>query len=110
MIPAAELYSAKIMIVDDQSSNVQLLQRVLQLGGYPNTYGLSDPREIVALFGELQPDMILLDLHMPFMDGFAVLEVLRCHIPADAYLPIVVLSADITPESKRRALAAGARE
>jgi PAS domain S-box-containing protein len=101
---------ARILIVDDQDFNVRLLERVLKQGGYTNYRSLLDPREVVAQVPQYQPDLILLDLMMPHMDGIEVMEGLQPLLPPGAYLPILILTADINPESKRRALAAGARD
>jgi putative two-component system response regulator len=110
MIPAETLFQASILIVDDQRPNVRLLERILEQAGYLAVRGTTDPRQVAELFDEIQPDLVLLDLHMPYMDGFAVMEALSPRIPAGAYFPILVVTADITPEAKRRALSAGARD
>ena len=69
-----------------------------------------DPRQVVPLVKEFQPDLILLDLMMPYLDGYAVMEQLRLVIPSDTYLPILVLTADATSLAKQRALSMGARD
>src|SRR4051794_34241269 len=102
------LHNARLLIVDDQQSNVRLLERILQQAGYTSIQGTTRPTDVLALYTEFQPDLILLDLHMPLMDGFAVMEALGAHISDRIYLPILVISADITPEAKLRALSAGA--
>jgi two-component system NtrC family sensor kinase len=101
---------AKILIVDDQEQNVRLLQRLLQHAGYTTLESSTDPRRVLPLFSEFQPDLILLDLMMPDLDGFGVMRELASHIASDDYLPILVLTADVTPETKRRALSAGAKD
>jgi len=101
---------AKILIVDDQEQNVRLLERLLQHAGYTMLESSTDSRLVLPLFSEFQPDLILLDLTMPHLDGFGVMRELAGHIAADDYLPILVLTADVTPEAKRRALAAGAKD
>src|ERR1700675_3594327 len=110
----AELYpalqEARILIVDDEQGNVDLLKRVLALGGYEHVWGTTDPREFQGLFSEFRPDLILLDLFMPHLDGFAVLAQLQLAVPPSSYLPVLVLSADITPDAKRRALSEGAKD
>ena len=110
MIAAETLYQAHILIVDDQRPNVRLLERILEQAGYAAAQGTTDPRQVAELFDEFQPDLVLLDLHMPYMDGFGVMEALSTRIPAGSYFPILVVTADITPEAKRRALSAGARD
>ena len=101
---------AKILIVDDEPSNVRLLERMLELFGGLEWRCTTDPREAVPLFAEFQPDLVLTDLHMPHMDGYQVMEELRQIIPEDVFLPIVVLTADATPETRRKALFAGASD
>jgi signal transduction histidine kinase len=101
---------AKILIVDDQEQNVLLLERLLQQAGYTTVESTTDPRRVLPLFLEFQPDLILLDLMMPHLDGFGVMQELAGHIATDDYLPILVLTADGAPEAKRRALAAGAKD
>jgi PAS domain S-box-containing protein len=104
------LKNARILIVDDQESNIALLESVLAREGYTDLKSITDSRKVSALFESFQPDLILLDLRMPHLDGFAVMEQLRERIVAEEYLPILVLTADITPETKLRALAVGARD
>jgi signal transduction histidine kinase len=105
-----DLTGAKILIVDDQLANVRLLERLLATAGYRDLSTTTDSREAVERYRTFQPDLILLDLLMPHLDGVAVLEQLKSEIPAGAFLPVVFLTADVTPEAKRRALAAGAHD
>lgn len=104
------LKDAKILIVDDQEANVSLLEVLCRRDGFAHVRSTTDSRTVVALFSDFAPDLILLDLLMPHLSGFEVLEQLRPLIPDDAYLPILVLTADVTPEVKRRALASGAKD
>jgi len=104
------LKDALILVVDDEESNVLLLRRLLAQAGYMNVRATTDPREVHALYTAASPDLILLDLHMPHLDGFGVLELLVPRVPAGTYLPVLVLTADITPEAKRRALGMGAKD
>jgi PleD family two-component response regulator len=101
---------ALIMIVDDQEPNVRLLERLLGQAGYHNTVSTTDPTQVIDLFAECEPDLILLDLLMPEMDGFAVMQELSKHVPESTYLPILVLTADVTSEAKLRALSMGAKD
>jgi putative two-component system response regulator len=80
------------------------------MGGYQNVESTTDPRQVPELLHSFQPDIILLDLLMPHLDGFAVMELLRSTLPSDSYLPILVLTADATSETRRRALAGGAKD
>ena len=102
--------TAKILIVDDEGANVRLLERLLRQAGYPNLRSTTDPREVVAIYSEYQPDLILLDLRMPHRDGFTVLEDLQLLIPQGSYVPVLVLTADVSSEALRRALLAGAKD
>jgi len=106
----ANLTTARILIVDDQSSNVMLLEGILQEEDYTAYKGITDSRQALSVYLEYQPDLILLDLQMPYLDGFQVMNQLREHVPSGAFLPILVLTADITPEAKRQALAEGATD
>ena len=109
-MPISKLPPAKILVVDDEPSNVRLLERILDLFGGLKYRCTTDPREAVPLFAEFQPDLVLTDLHMPHLDGYQLMEQLRQLISDDVFLPIVVLTADITSDTRRRALAAGASD
>jgi putative two-component system response regulator len=102
--------AARILVVDDEPANVRLLERMLGQAGYENLLSTRDSREVFTLAREFAPDLILLDLHMPGMDGFEVMEKLRSLIPPESYLPILVLTADITPAAEQRALEMGAKD
>lgn len=101
---------ARIVIVDDEAANVRLLERLLERGGYTNVASTTDSRRAVPLFKELQPDLVLMDLLMPHQDGFEILEALKPLIPDGAYLPVLVLTADVSGETRRKALTAGAKD
>ena len=100
---------ARIMIVDDEPGNVELLKRVLERAGFHKLDSTNDPREAVALYVESRPDLILLDLHMPHLDGLAVMDRLNEIVEA-SYLPILMLTGDISPEARRDALSRGAKD
>jgi putative two-component system response regulator len=104
------LESAKILIVDDQPSNVLLLENILEEEDHATYRSLSDPRQALPAFLEYEPDLILLDLQMPHLNGFEVMKLIRAQVPAGTFLPILILTADITPEAKQRALAEGASD
>ena len=110
MLSGASPHEARILIVDDQEPNVLLLERILRTAGYQNLMVSTDPRTALELFSGFDPDIVLLDLHMPHMDGFEVMEQLLPLIPKNDYRPILVLTADVTQEAKRRALAGGAKD
>ena len=102
--------NAKIMIVDDQFPNVLLLEEILKEEDFTNLISITDSREALSAFMDHQPDLILLDLRMPHLDGYGVMRQLRKCIEPGTFLPILVLTADITPDTKRRALADGAND
>jgi signal transduction histidine kinase/DNA-binding response OmpR family regulator len=106
----SEVHDAAILIVDDEQANLDLLLSCLGDEGYARLVATRDPREVLRLCDVQRPDLILLDLHMPLMDGFAVLKQLRGHLPEDEYLPILVLTADVTDAAKQRALSGGATD
>lgn len=101
---------AGILIVDDQPANVRLVEQILQQAGYANLRSTTDPQRAVTLYAEFGPDLVLLDLLMPQMDGFEVMEALAADESFDESVPILVLTADVTPEAKQRALSMGARD
>jgi len=101
---------ANVLIVDDQPMNIMLLEHVLGRAGFVNVRGTTDPGEVEALFRELEPDIILLDLHMPVIDGFEVLRRLRPLIGEGGFLPILVLTADNTPSVRKEVLHLGAND
>ncbi len=99
-----------ILIVDDMSANVALLKAVLARAGYVNIHGTSDPRQVIDLYEKTQPDVVLLDLHMPEMDGMTVLTELRRSVPSMPLLPVIILGTDIDDQSKRLAIESGATD
>jgi signal transduction histidine kinase len=101
---------AKILVVDDEPTNVRLLERLLKSADYGNVASTTDAREALGLYRAFQPDIVLLDLMMPHLDGIEVLRQLRDETPSPGYLPVVILTADVSLEAKRRALAAGASD
>jgi CheY-like chemotaxis protein len=107
MLEVSELLNASILIVDDQEANVMLLELMLRNEGYTNITTTQDPREVAGLHAKQQFDLILLDLQMPEMDGFEVMEALKKD-EAASYLPVLVLTAQ--PAHKLRALQAGAKD
>jgi putative two-component system response regulator len=110
MIERKLLADSRILIVDDNAANVMLLERVLQHGGYRNHSAVTDSREVLERFRTWQPDLILLDLMMPNMDGYAVLRQLGGWIPDRIYLPVLVITADTTPTARKRAMELGAKD
>jgi len=107
MIDAPDILNAAILVVDDQEINVSLLEQMLGQAGYAHVSSTLNPREVCALHRKNAYDLILLDLQMPGMDGFQVMEALKTS-DSDAYLPVIVLTAQ--PGHKLRALQAGAKD
>jgi PAS domain S-box-containing protein len=107
MLPESDILNASILIVDDQEVNVSLLERLLGDAGYTQIVSTVDPRSVCALHRKNRYDLILLDLQMPGMDGFEVMEGLKTN-DSDGYLPVLVLTAQ--PGHRLRALQAGAKD
>lgn len=108
--PTRDLGGVTVLVVDDQRANVALLERILHREGVGRVVGITDSRLAVEQYLAVQPDLILLDMHMPHLDGLAVLEALTQVIPAHSFVPVLVLTADATDAAKRAALAAGAKD
>jgi PAS domain S-box-containing protein len=106
-VTQADIFDAGILIVDDQTANVQLLEQLLREAGHLHVESTMNPREVCALHRKNRYDLILLDLQMPGMDGFQVMESLKTN-DNDSYLPVLVITAQ--PGHKLRALQAGARD
>jgi len=107
---SSEFKEANILIVDDLRLNVYFLTNVLKHLGYTNIESTTDPRQVLDLYHSFQPDLILLDLMMPYMTGYEVMDQLRSVIPDNTYLPVLVITADLSVEAKQRALTFGARD
>lgn len=101
---------ARILVVDDQESNVQLLDRLLRMKGYRHIETLTDSRQAVDRFVATRPDLVCLDLRMPHLSGLEVLEELQPLIGAGDYVPVLILTADTAPETKQTALSMGAKD
>ncbi len=105
-----EIKNARILIVDDEPGNIELLRQVLDQSGYPNIKTTSDPREVLSIYKEFDPDILLLDLRMPHMDGFAVMEQLKEFNKGNTYCPILILTAEQGNEICLKALNSGGRD
>ena len=106
-IGAPDILNASILIVDDQESNISLLERLLGEAGYTRVASTMNPQEVWALHRKNGYDLILLDLQMPGMDGFQVMAALKTN-ESDSYLPVIVLTAQ--PAHSLRALQTGAKD
>ncbi len=101
---------AKILMIDDADANLKLLEALLTREGFTQMISTTEPKKAIELFNAFEPDLVLLDLMMPELDGYAVLNLLQQHIAYDEYLPILILTADTTIAAKRKALALGAKD
>lgn len=104
------IQQSRILIVDDNQANAALMERLLRQAGYMHFTSINDPREVVSQLRTFKPDLIVLDLMMPHVDGFAVMTQLRGWIPDEVYLPILVLTADISKAAREKALSLGAKD
>ncbi|OBR65142.1 two-component system response regulator [Paenibacillus oryzae] len=102
--------TGKILIVDDQEYNVSLLERILGRAGFKNVHSTMDSLQVERLLGEVEPDIVLLDLHMPGMDGLAILKIIQERLGPDDYLPVLMLTADLTTEARQQGLQAGVND
>src|ERR1700694_3713084 len=107
MVSSADILNARILVVDDKEANVRLLEGMLRVAGYASIDSTTDPKRVCELHRKNRYCLILLDLQMPGMDGFQVMEGLK-EIEADDYLPVLVITAQ--PDHKLRALEAGAKD
>jgi putative two-component system response regulator len=106
---AYDFHTARILVVDDEIANVEILRRFLARAGFRNVDSTTDSRQAAPLYLEHRHDLILLDLHMPHLDGLDVMDQLN-EIASASYLPILILSGDLTPEARRDALSRGAKD
>ncbi len=107
---AERLARCTILLVDDEEANLDLLEGLLDSAGYTRLVRTGDARQVLPLVDKHAPDLILLDLNMPHRHGLEILADLRAVTPAGEYRPILVLTADVTPETRDRALSRGARD
>ena len=104
------LKRSKILIVDDQQANVELLESILREQGFIGIQKLTDARLVLPLFADFQPDAVLLDLRMPHIDGLSLMKQMRSQVPEGTYLPFVVVTADLTQRIRQQALSLGAKD
>src|ERR1051326_3188842 len=107
MVSSADILNARILVADDKEANVRLIEGMLRVAGYTSIESTTDPNEVCELHRKSRYSLILLDLQMPGMDGFQVMEGLK-EIEEDGYLPVLVITAQ--PDHKLRALEAGAKD
>jgi putative two-component system response regulator len=108
--PNSALYAKmKILVIDDEPANVALLEAMLSEGGYTRVRSVIDSRLALETCESFEPDLVLLDLMMPHVDGFTILEALRADA-GESFFPIIILTADANESTKLRALRAGATD
>jgi putative two-component system response regulator len=107
---AKSFRDARIAVIDDEAANVELLQRILELDGYSNITGYTDPLEFLDTCRFLPPDLVLLDLRMPEINGFQVLERFGQVVADFDYRPVMIITSDDDRETKQKALSTGARD
>jgi len=100
---------ARILIVDDLEDNIYILEGMLEEAGYESYKSTTDPRDVISIYMEYKPDIVLLDLEMPYLDGFEVMNMLK-EVEHDSYTSVIVLTARSEQEIKIKALEAGARD
>jgi signal transduction histidine kinase len=100
----------QILIIDDEPANMELLEAIILMAGFAETRSTRDPSRALAIAAEMKPDLVLLDLTMPVVSGYEVLGQLRATNDPDNFLPIIVLTADVNPKTRRRALEDGAND
>jgi PleD family two-component response regulator len=110
LVQNEEILSRRILVIDDEAANVLLLSTLLEREGYQFVRGVSDPKEALQAYLDIRPHLVLLDLMMPEVDGFQLLEAFRRHDRPDEFRPTLVLTADATLPARRRALALGAKD
>ena len=104
------LSECTLLLVDDEEPNLELLDEFLAPEGFGKLVRTDDAREALPLFDQHQPDIVLLDLHMPYMDGFQVMQGIRARTRSDDFIPVLVLTADISRATRARALGEGAND
>jgi putative two-component system response regulator len=109
-MPDNRFSDARILVVDDEETNVRTLAKILQVAGYENVLATTDSAAVLDLYREHDPDLILLDLHMPKVSGLAILQGLHQAAVPHSYLPVLVVTGDTSAAARRQALSAGAKD
>lgn len=109
-VTTEEILKRRVLVIDDEEANILLLQSLLDREGYKEVQTLDDPTRAMEAFIDFEPHIVLLDLMMPGIDGYQLLDAFRRHMRADEFRPILVLTADTNVQARRRALALGAKD
>ena len=105
-----DVSAVKLLLIDDELHSLKLMEAILKQAGYEKITTTTDPRQAVQLYQEVKPDLIATDMRMPYMDGFEVMRQLTAVIPAEDYVPILVITGELDAPTKHRALAEGAKD
>lgn len=105
-----DLSAVKLLLIDDEYTSLKLLGAILTQAGYGKIATTTDPRQAIQLYQEVKPDLIATDMRMPQMDGFEVMRQLTAVIPAEDYVPILVITGELDALTKHKALAEGAKD
>ena len=105
-----EIVKRRVLVIDDEEANLLLLQTLLEREGYKDIHCVDDPTSAMETYIDVDPHVVLLDLMMPDVDGYQLLEAFRRQTRVDDFRPILVLTADTTVQARRRALALGAKD
>ena len=110
LIDSALILSSRILIIDDEEANILLLASLLEREGYTDIHTTTHSTAALPMYVAVEPDLVLLDLMMPEVDGFQLLEAFKRHDRADEFRPVLVLTADTNIKTRRRALSLGAKD
>lgn len=105
-----DLSTIKLLLVDDEAHCTKLMEAFLRQAGYSRITITNDARQALGLFQQVKPDLVALDMRMPHMDGFEVMRQLRQVIPAEDYVPILIVTGELDAPTKHKALAEGAND
>jgi len=109
MIQDQDIFNARILIVDDSQRNITLLETMLSDAGYTSFVSIKDPRKTTSLYTSFKPDLIILDINMPDMDGFQVMKMLQT-MNKDDYVPVLVITAQQDKSTRLKSLQSGAKD
>ena len=103
-------HNQRVLVVDDDEAVVGTIQQILTRSGVSEIRTTTDPRRVLSMFQEAAPDLVMMDIHMPALDGYVLLRQLTARIPEGEFLPILVISGDLAPDAKQKALTLGASD
>ena len=109
-VTSEEITKRRVLVIDDEEANLLLLKTLLEREGYTDVHFVLDPTQAMETFIRIEPHIVLLDLMMPDIDGYQLLDAIRRQTQADQFRPILVLTADTTVQARRRALSLGAKD